>query len=182
MDSVNTHSHPAAQWFCLRSQPRREKVAAAELAQLPGIEVLFPRARYERKGPKGKRMVIEPMFPNYLFARFDAHLQHRTVAYAKGVGYIVKCGRDPAVVPDEIINELHAMTDDGLLDMPSAQLQLGDTIKIVAGIFQGQEAEIIGLAPAKERIKILLEILGRATVVDIGMDEVDRPVGHPLSG
>jgi len=66
--------------------------------------------------------------------------------------------------------------------MPSAQLQLGDTIKIVAGIFQGQEAEIIGLAPAKERIKILLEILGRATVVDIGMDEVDRPVGHPLSG
>lgn len=181
MDQNLTTAQTDSQWFCIRSQPRRERIASAQLAMLPEVKVLYPRARYERKGPKGKRLVTEPMFPSYLFAKFNPKTSLRAVCYAKGVAYIVKRGEDVIPVPKTIIGELESITDDGMLDMPSAQLLIGDTIKVVSGIFIGTEAEIIGLVPARERIQILLEILGRETVVEIGMDQVDRPVGHPLS-
>lgn len=167
-------------WFCIRSQPRRERIAWSQLTILPDVNVLFPRARYVRKGNKGKRLITEAIFPNYLFAQFDPKVNARAVGYARGVSYIVKKGEDFAEVPATVIAELDELTEEGIFEMPSAPLRIGDDIKVVAGIFAGTEAEIVGLVPAKDRIKILLDILGRATVVDIHTDEVDRPSPNPL--
>ncbi|WOO40801.1 transcription termination/antitermination protein NusG [Rubellicoccus peritrichatus] len=167
-------------WFCIRSQPRRERIAWSQLSILPGVTVMFPRARYVRKGAKGKRLITEAIFPNYLFAQFDPKQSARAVGYAKGVSYIVKKGDAFANVPASVIAELDELTDEGIFEMPPAPLKMGDEIKVVAGIFEGSEAEIVGLVPAKDRVRILLDLLGRATVVDIHTDEVDRPSSHPL--
>ena len=167
-------------WFCIRSQPRREKIAWSQLSALPGVKVLFPRARYQRKGPKGKRLVTEAVFPSYLFAQFDPKINARAVGYAKGVSYIVKKGENIAHVPSAVITELEVLANEGVFEVSAAPLKIGDEIKIVSGIFEGNDAEIVGMVPAKDRIRILLELLGRATVVEIHADEVDRPLPHPL--
>ncbi|MGE9293911.1 MAG: transcription termination/antitermination protein NusG [Puniceicoccales bacterium] len=167
-------------WYCLRTQPRRERIAWANLLELPEVEVLFPRARYQRKGPKGKRWVMEPLFPNYLFAKFDPMLQQRAVKYARGVSYLVKKGDELATVPEQVIADIAEISDEGIFEVTPAPLTVGDRIKVIGGIFTGAEADIVSLVPARERVRILLEILGRETPIDIGFDEIERPDPHPL--
>ncbi len=167
-------------WYCLRTQPKRERIAWASLRELPGVSVLFPRARYQRKSTKGKRWVLEPLFPNYLFVHFDPKTSTRAVKYAKGASYLVKRGQDLAPVPSGVINELAELTDDGLFEVSPSPLAVGERIKVIRGIFRGAEADIVELAPARERVRILLEILGRDTPVDIAFDEVERPDPHPM--
>src|SRR5687768_2875491 len=57
-------------WFCLRSQPRHEHIAARQLAQMSDVEVFNPRIRFARPTRHGPAWVTESLFPNYLFARF----------------------------------------------------------------------------------------------------------------
>src|ERR1039458_7771599 len=58
-------------WFCIRSQPKHEHIAAAHLKREPGIEVYLPRVRFKRATRRGPVWFTEAFFPNYLFARFD---------------------------------------------------------------------------------------------------------------
>src|SRR5262245_34061166 len=60
---------PEFGWFCLRSQPKHEHIAARHLERM-GVEVLNPRIRFQRVTRHGPVQVTEAMFPNYLFARF----------------------------------------------------------------------------------------------------------------
>jgi transcriptional antiterminator RfaH len=62
---------PIGSWFCLRGQSKREHVAAACLRQISQFEVFCPRLRFRKPTTRGPIWFVEPMFPGYLFARFD---------------------------------------------------------------------------------------------------------------
>src|SRR5262249_43854978 len=84
-------------WYCLRSQPKHEHIAAAHLRIL-GVNVFCPRIRFKRKTRLGIVWVTEAMFPGYLFARFELAEMHRKVTYAHGVSGIVRfADRYPAI-------------------------------------------------------------------------------------
>lgn len=180
MDDTLLHSEEPAPWYCVRAQPRRERIAWNHLRSIEGLDVIFPRARYLRKSPQGKRWVLEALFPGYLFVQCPQHISTRALKYAMGVSYLVRRGQQLATLPQEAIDEILSLCQDGILEITSAPLCVGDRIKVIGGIFLGTEAEIVGLAPAKERVRILLELLGRETVVDISADMIDRPKTHPL--
>ncbi len=59
-------------WYCLRSQPKHEHIAAAHLRLLEGVTVFCPRIRFKRATRQGLVWVTEAMFPGYLFARIRA--------------------------------------------------------------------------------------------------------------
>ena len=59
-------------------------------------------------------------------------------------------------------------------------VQIGDKVKVIAGLFKGDEGTVSKLVPARERVKVLFEILGRPTEVEISEDEVDFPSAHPI--
>ena len=58
-------------WFCLRSQHRHEHIAANCLRLMENVEVFCPRLRFVQPRRYGKVWITEPLFPGYLFARFD---------------------------------------------------------------------------------------------------------------
>jgi transcriptional antiterminator RfaH len=64
-------------WFCLRSQVKREHLAAACLRQYPEVEAFCPRVRFRKRTTRGPVWFVESMFPGYLFARFDYTTFHR---------------------------------------------------------------------------------------------------------
>ena len=51
----------------------------------------------------------------------------------------------------------------------------GDTVEIISGAFAGLEAVFEGQINDKERVSILLTILGRVTRVNINLDMLVRP-------
>lgn len=167
-------------WYCLRAQPKREKVAACHLRTLAGVQAFLPMVRYTKPGKGGPVECIEPVFPGYLFARFVPEISVKKVRYTKGVGAILKRGDTLIPVDDAIIAELKGITTDGLLDLPQRVLMIGEQVRIVAGIFTNFEAKVIGVAPSKHRIKILIELLGRQNQVEIPESMIEPHYLNPL--
>ncbi len=165
-------------WYCLRAKARMEVLAAQTLGTLPDVEVFLPRTIRPRKEHSKP---ARPLFPGYFFARFDAKIHHRNVHFARGVSYIVRRNEVPVHVPPQVMLELKLISPDGILEIPDRPHSVGDKVKAIAGLFKGDEGVVTKLIPAKERVKVLFEMLGRPTEVEIDEGALDFPSAHPMS-
>ena len=165
-------------WFCLRAKPRMEKVASATLSSLKNVDVFLPRTiRPKKTAPS----IIKPLFPGYLFARFDPILHLRNITFARGVAYVI-CRKDvPVRVPNQVMVELKLISPDGVVEIPDHPHKVGDNVKIISGLFKGGKGKVTQLLPARERVKVLFEILGQPTEMEIDENSLDFPSAHPMS-
>src|SRR4029077_14241649 len=109
---------PIDSWFCLRGQPKREHIGAACLRQISEIEVFCPRLRFRKATTRGPIWFIEPMFPGYLFARFDYATVNRRVSQSPGVSGFVHSGDRLALLSDSLVSEIKIRTGrDDLLEI-----------------------------------------------------------------
>jgi len=163
--------HPA--WFCLKSQPKHEHIAALHLRRrVEKIDVFCPRLRIRKNTRRGPVWFIEPLFPGYLFAQFDPADSVQTVKSTPGVSTIVGFGQIIPVIQEEIIRELRADFDQNEIHEVSNEPRTGDCITIATGPFQGLKAEIIRVLPGPQRVQVLMEILGRTTRVELAAGEI----------
>lgn len=154
-------------WFCLRSQPKHEHIAAAHLKKMEGVGVFLPRVRFQRSTRQGMVWVTEALFPNYLFARFDWQSSLRQVQAARGVSGVVHFGERWPVVEATVIEDLKQAFGAEELHVISAVLQPGDQVEIAEGAMRGLHAVVSRVMPSKERVAVLLEFLGRQTTVEV---------------
>ena len=175
----NEHPTPAAQaggsalWFCLKSQPKHEHIAAAHLAVSHHdktdkvVEVFLPRIRFKRATQQGTVWVTEALFPGYLFARFDWQSTLRQVQHSRGVRGVVHFGERWPAIPDAVILELQqAVGATGLHTIPE-NLKPGDEVEITEGAMRGLRAVVTRVLPGRERIAVLMEFLGRQTMIEL---------------
>jgi transcriptional antiterminator RfaH len=165
-------------WYCVRAKPRMETVASSTLQTLDGVEIFLPRTQ---RAKKNVPQPLKPLFPGYFFARFDPVVHIRNVHYARGVAYVVRRKEVPVHVPSQVMIELRLISPDGILEIPDQPHKIGDKIKVISGLFKGDEGTVTQLVPARERVKVLFEILGRQTEVEINEEQVDFPSAHPIS-
>ncbi len=166
---------PSLKWYCLRSQPKHEHIAAAHLRLLPNVEVFCPRVRHQKLTKRGVMWFVEALFPNYLFARFEPEAVQVEVKYAKGVAGIVRFGMNNATMPDAAIADLRRAMDETELKTVSFAVNVGDAVEIIEGPLRGQTGVVQQLMPAKERVKLLLEFLGGGNAVDLSLTSVFKP-------
>ena len=156
-----------ALWFCLKSQPKHEHIAAAHLRQTSAVEVFLPRIRFKRATRQGTVWVTEALFPGYLFARFDWQDSLRVVQHSRGVRGVVHFGERWPAIPEEIIRELQqAVGEAGLRTIPD-QFLPGDEVEITEGAMRGLRAVVTRVLPGRERIAVLMEFLGRQTMIEL---------------
>src|ERR1700746_169169 len=99
-----TESKPLAlAWYCARTQPKHEHIAAANLTRRLGLEVFHPRLRLERATRRGGVRVVEPLFPCYLFVRCSLNQSLDQIRYTNGISTLVHFGHRIPIVPDEIV-------------------------------------------------------------------------------
>jgi len=168
---TSTNGHDAA-WFCVRSQPKHEHIAAANLRQYESIEVFNPLIRFKRSTRRGPVWVTEALFPSYLFARFDWKESLRLVRHTYGVAGIVHFGTKWPTVPDPVIAELQSILGTEQVKVIGDAIQPGDEVRIAGGAFHGLHGVVTRLMPARERVAVLLEFLGRQTAVEVPIDSI----------
>lgn len=163
---------PAAAWFCVKSKPRQEAVAVRNLQALGAVELVFPRVRRTRRGHDRNREVVEPLFPGYVFLRFDPAELQGSVRSTRGVLHLVAKEGRPVAVDPQVIAELRALGPDGILSALDEELQVGTKVRIVRGIFAGSEGEVLRLATPEKRIAVLLSLLGSDQPVELSSEDV----------
>ena len=163
---------PEAKWYCLRAKPKHEHIAAAHLRQYEDIEVFCPRVRIQRSTRRGLVWFTEALFPNYLFARFEMTRWQARVRTSQGVSGIVHFGDLVPEVPARAVHDLRDYMQDTELKTVSFSIAEGDDVEIVEGPFRGQNGVVKQLLPARERVKVLLEVLGGVTEVNLCLTSV----------
>jgi transcriptional antiterminator RfaH len=156
-----------ALWFCLKSQPKHEHIAAAHLRQNSAVEVFLPRVRFKRATRQGTVWVTEALFPGYLFSRFDWQSSLRLVQHSRGVRGVVHFGERWPAIPESVIRELQqAIGADEPRTIPE-NFNPGDEVEITGGAMRGLRAIVTRVMPGRERIAVLMEFLGRQTMIEL---------------
>jgi len=166
-------------WFCIRSKPKRQHVAASHLRSL-GIEVFNPQLRYRRSTRRGPEWSTTPLFQGYLFARFDLLPFFRRVKYAFGVHDILRFGSRWAEIPEGEVAALQTAWSHADALQPPQPLAVGAPVILSGGLFHGIEATVVALLPARQRVKVLLEFLGGLQEAEVDAAAVLPPLIHPL--
>lgn len=154
-------------WYCARTKPKHEHIAAANLSRNLGLEVFNPRLQVERATRRGVVRATEPLFPCYIFVQCFS-TSWNDIRYVAGVSSLVHFGNRIPVVPDEVIDELKECFDAEELLAVEDHLFPGAEVSINDGAFRGSQATVLRILPAKQRVQVLLDILGRPTVVEVG--------------
>ena len=155
-------------WYCARTQPKHEHIVAANLAKRLGLEVFHPRLSLERMTRRGVVRVIEPLFPCYVFVRcqLDEHLSQ--IRYVNGVSSLVHFGQRIPSVPDHSIEELRQCFGSGAPVVVEEELQVGTEVTVSEGALLGAKGTVVRVLPARQRVQVLLEFLGRRTLAEVG--------------
>lgn len=167
-------------WYCVRSKVKQEHVAAGSLRQVSEVDVFAPRLRFRRPTRRGPVWFVEALFPGYLFARFDWAQQIKAVRYARGVMGVVHFGPKPAVVPEAVVEKLRREMGEQELRVIAREVAVGDEVQVTAGPLAGLLVVVQQLLPARERVKVLLEFLGRRVEAEVAVTELTTEWKHPL--
>jgi transcriptional antiterminator RfaH len=112
------------------------------------------------------------MFPGYLFAKFVYSKQHRAVESSHGIRGIVHFGDRLATLPENIVAGLQSRVGAEEIVTLDRSLKVGQSVEIIEGPFQGLEVVVTHLLPAKDRIRVLFEFLGRSMQMEISTAKV----------
>lgn len=154
-------------WYCARTQPKHEHIAAAGLATRLGLEVFHPRLRMERATARGLVRVIEPLFPCYVFIRCNLAEQLDQVRYINGISSLVHFGQRIPAVPDHVVDELRQCFESEEPMLVEDRLSPGAEVTVAEGAFLGSHGIVVRVLPAKQRVQILLDFLGRTTLTEV---------------
>jgi len=155
-------------WYGLRTKSRFEKVAAASLGY-KGYENYLPVYRCRRRWSDRVADVESPLFPGYVFCRFDLS-KRLPILTIPGVMSVVGLGRQPAAIPDEEISAIETVLRSGLNAEPWPYLREGQRIRIDQGSLAGIEGIVVTSKQGALRIVVSVTLLQRSVSVEIDRD------------
>lgn len=159
-----SHS-PSIAWYALRVKSNRERVTSAALRG-KGYEVFLPEFR------RGGSRTGTPLFPGYLFCRFDVH-NRLPIVSLPGVVHIVGLGRTPVPVDEDELESLRIVVEAGLPVAPEPTLAVGQSIRIARGPLAGAGGVVVGLG--QERLVVAVSLLQRAVSVELDRNWIGSP-------
>jgi len=155
-------------WYCAKTKPKHDHIAAANLRGNLGVEVFSPRLRSEQTTIRGViKNVTEPVFPGYVFVCCALEKHFDAIRHTSGVTGLVHFGGRIPTVPAAVLEDLRTCFGAGqVLNLQRDPLP-GDGVTLAASAFVGMQALVLRSWPAKRRVQVLLEILGRPTPLDV---------------
>jgi transcription antitermination factor NusG len=157
-------------WYAVRVKSNRERVTAQALAG-KGFSVCLPVYREPRRTARARSLEL-PLFPGYIFCRFDAG-NRLPVLMAPGVVHIVSCGRTPVPVEEREMAGVLAVLESGLQVSPYPALPVGQRVQLRAGPLAGVEGVLLA-HKNQQRFLVSVTLLRRSIAVEVNREWV-RP-------
>ncbi|MEZ6056139.1 MAG: transcription termination/antitermination protein NusG [Planctomycetaceae bacterium] len=176
------------QWYVLKVQTNRERSIKDSLVRrikMEGMqeffkEILIPTEKVvETKG--GKRKVREQkLYPGYMMVemRLTDESWH-LVRSTNGVGDFTGAAGKPVPMQQHEVERLFAATQVGV-EPEEEKVQVkfhvavGDVVKVKEGPFESFEGSVDSLDAGTGKVKVLIEIFGRSTEVELEHWQVEK--------
>ncbi|MBD3557346.1 hypothetical protein H6S82_00485 [Planktothrix sp. FACHB-1355] len=155
-------------WYVIQTKPKQEERAYYNLS-VSGIETFVPKIINSIKNKFSGRTKhqLNPLFPQYIFAKFKAKEKLQQVRFTRGVHKIVSYGDTPCPIDEEIINMIKdRSSEDDLIDLEN-EFKAGDRVIITRPHLQN----LVGIFKKKlnhnQRVSILLSSINYQVHVSV---------------
>ena len=168
MDLTNDLAAPSTasklSWYALQVRSRKEGYIASQI-QGQGFECLLPTYKSIRKWSDRVKELEQPLFPGYLFCRFDLQ-NRRAVVTTPGVLQIVGFGRTATAVAEEEIRALQLAVSSETPKQPWPYLEVGQRVQVVYGNLTGLEGILVNVK-GNHRVVLSVTLLQRSVALEV---------------
>lgn len=151
-------------WYALQVRSRKEAYIANQI-QAQGVECLLPLYKSVRKWSDRVKELEQPLFPGYLFCKFDFQ-NRRSVVTTPGVLQVVGCGRTAVPVSEQEIHALQLAVSSGVPKQPWPYLEVGQRVRVVYGTLTGLEGILVNMK-GNHRVVVSVSLLQRAVAMEV---------------
>lgn len=162
--------HP---WYAVRVKSNQEQAVRVAL-EGHGYTAFLPTYRSRRQWSDRMKEIQLPLFPGYVFCRFDFQ-QRLPILKIGGVIGIVTAGRAALPVPDHEIEAVRLIVQSKLQAQPWPFLRIGEKVLIQHGPLQGLQGLLLNVRK-NLNVVVSVEMLQRSVAVEIEGDWV-KPLG-----
>jgi transcriptional antiterminator RfaH len=146
-----------------------------------GFETFLPCVRKKIRHARYTQTVDRPLFPRYLFVRFDIEKDEwfHPIKSTDGVEDLIRNGNIPVRVRDEELAPLVTAYQAGDFDMTRrrpvmSEFAVGEVVRITGGPFMGFNAEVLAAMGDKRRAEVMLHFLGRVSRITMKFDDLGK--------
>ena len=151
-------------WFAVQTKTTHEK-RVAYLLNYQAYECFLPLYKSRRCWSDRTKEVQLPLFPGYMFCRFNVHTRSPILKTPSVIG-IAGIGGKPIAIDDEEIVAIQRIHGSGLGVSPHPFLQIGHRVRIQGGSLDGLEG-IIEDVRRRNRLIVSVSLLQRSVAVEI---------------
>src|SRR5512139_3737691 len=142
-------------WYVVHTKPCNEYRVENNLTSQE-IEVCLPLLETFQYANGKMVPKIKPLFPNYLFARFDIDLHYYKVKWTRGVSKILGVGSEPIPISGKVIKTIkERMGKNNLVNLEEG-LEGGNLVQFTSGPFK----DLMGVFDKRisdgKRVRVLL--------------------------
>ena len=154
----------AKSWYALAVKPQYEFRVFRGLGEVADVEGFLPSYKDKRIWSDRTKVVDAPLFPGYVFARFDYPGDRVPVLRVAGVRSIVGLGHAPSPLPEEEIDGIRTVANSGFPVRPWPFLRTGQRVRIGHGPLCGVEGIILAQKDEWQMV-VSVELLQRSISV-----------------
>jgi len=151
-------------WFALQVRARHEK-NIAEMLRGKGYNPFLPLYECRRRWSNRYKMLELPLFPGYLFCRFDVH-DRLPILKTPGVILVLGIAKTPVPIDSAEIDAIRTIVGSGLQSQPWPFLQVGARVRIEHGALCGLEGVLLDFR-GRHRLVVSVTLLQRSVAVEI---------------
>jgi transcription antitermination factor NusG len=134
-------------------------------------EEFLPLYRSRRVWSDRIAQIEIPLFPGYIFCRFDPTTRRMPLITTPGVIQIVGIAGTPAPIDNQEISALHAIINSGAAAQSWPYLRTGNRVRIDYGSLAGVEGMLIEVKK-QHRLVVSVTLLQRSVAVELERDWV----------
>jgi transcription antitermination factor NusG len=119
----------------------------------------------------------QPLFPGYLFCRFDFQ-NRRPLVITPGIIRVVGIGERPTPIEDREIEAIQLALASGLPSWPWPYLEVGERVRVNYGSLSGLEGFLTSFKGA-HRVVLSVSLLQRSVAMEVDLAWVTAVRGLP---
>jgi transcription antitermination factor NusG len=151
-------------WFAVRTRTTHEK-RVASLLSFQEYEWFLPLYTARRRWSDRIKQVELPLFPGYVFCRFNVHDRGPILKTPSVMGIAGIAGK-PIALDDHEIVAIQRINGSGLGVSPHPFLRVGQRVRLEGGSLDGLEG-IVEDARRRNRLIVSVSLLQRSVAVEI---------------
>ena len=158
-------------WYAIWTRSRHEKHVRDQLSQ-KHVDVFLPTITRWSRWKDRKKKIDWPLFPGYVFARFDP-IDRLPILKCDGVVTIVGTEGLPSPIPEVEIDGIRTLIESELSYDPCPLIKEGMMVEVKSGPLKGVVGRLIRKG-SHARLVLSVDLIGQAVSVEVDAADV-RP-------